>query len=307
MQLDNRSVKVDIYQYAEDGTEKFHKTFEKNISVKFNYEKFIGTAFFGTGKVSICGLDKTTTETLTTLCSMEEALKERKQIKIEAGYGEKKALIIDGSIISANPTMPPDVWIECEVLNGHERKQKMVSVSIEGELNIKEVAEAVALQIGLKNGVECRIKNDEVGKRFYQRKTRNIAYVGTLEELLTKITEVYSFEEGDIYGVPVSYIDNDTLIIDYSNFADVESNKRVHHKIDKDNGMVGLPDISMAGTIANITTLLKPEVKVGDVIDLTSYMIPKANGQYNVIGITYVGDFRGTSWYSVFSCRRINQ
>lgn len=305
MQLNNRSVKVDIFQYAEDGTEKFHKTFEKNISVKFNYEKFIGTAFFGTGKVSICGLDKATTETLTTLCSQEEALKERKQIKIEAGYGDKKALIIDGSIISAKPTMPPDVWIDCEVLNGHERKQVIKSISIEGDMNIKELAEAIALQLDLKNGADCRIKNDEVGKRFYQRKMSNLSYIGTLEDVLGEINKLYSFEEGDIYGVPVCYVDNETLIVDYANFSAVESNKRTHHKIDKDNGMVGLPEISMAGTIANITTLLKSEVKVGDVIDLESYMIPKANGQYNVIGITYVGDLRGTSWYSVFSCRRI--
>lgn len=305
MQLENRSIKVDIFQYAEDGTEKFHKTFEKNISVKFNFEKFIGTAFFGTGKVSICGLDKATTETLTTLCSMEEALKERKQIKIEAGYGEKKALIIDGSIISAKPTIPPDVWIDCEILNGYERQQEIKSISVEGEMNIKELADTIALQLNLKNGADCRIKNDSVGKRFYQRKVKNLSYIGTLEGVLGEINKVYSFEEGDIYGVPVSYIDNETLIVDYANFSDVESQKRTHHRINKDNGMVGLPEISMAGTIANITTLLKPEVKVGDVIDLESYMIPKANGQYNVIGITYVGDFRGTSWYSVFSCRRI--
>lgn len=305
MQLENRSIKVDIFQYAEDGTEKFHKTFEKNISVKFNFEKFIGTAFFGTGKVSICGLDKATTETLTTLCSMEEALKERKQIKIEAGYGEKKALIIDGSIISAKPTIPPDVWIDCEILNGYERQQEIKSISVEGEMNIKELADTIALQLNLQNGADCRIKNDSVGKRFYQRKVKNLSYIGTLEGVLGEINKVYSFEEGDIYGVPVSYIDNETLIVDYANFSDVESQNRTHHRINKDNGMVGLPEISMAGTIANITTLLKPEVKVGDVIDLESYMIPKANGQYNVIGITYVGDFRGTSWYSVFSCRRI--
>ena len=305
MQLQNRSVKVDIFQYAEDGTEKFHKTFENNISVKFNFQKFTGTAFFGVGKVSICGLDKETTETLTTLCSEEEALKERKQIMIEAGYDNKKALIIEGSILSARPTTPPDIWIDCEVLNGHERSKKMRSVSIKGDMNIKELAEAVALQLELKNGVDCRIQNDDVGKRFYQRKMQNLSYIGTLGNILGEINKLYSFQKGDIYGIPVVYIENETLIVDYAHFAEVESSKRVHHKISKDTGMVGLPEISNAGTIANITTLMKPEIKTGDIVDLESYMIPKANGQYNVIGITYVGDFRGTSWYSVFSCRRI--
>lgn len=308
MQLSKRTIKVDIFQYDEKGNEKFHKTFENNISVKFNFEKFIGTAFFGIGKVSICGLDKATTETLTTICSEEQSLKERKQIKIEAGYEDtQKALIIDGSIISARPTMPPDIWIECEILNGHERKQQMKTISINGDMNIKEVAEAVASQMNIKNGVECRIKNDSYGKRFYQRKMQNISYIGTVEEILSVISNIYSFEEGDIYGTPVAYIDNETLIVDYVNFSDVESQNRTHHKIDKNNGMVGLPEISNAGTIANITTLLKAEIKVGDVIDLDSYMIPKANGQYNVIGITYIGDFRGSSWYSMFHCRRISK
>ena len=105
--------------------------------------------------------------------------------------------------------------------------------------------------------------------------------------------------------MPVAYIDNETLIVDYENFSEAEGQSRTHHKIDKNNGMIGLPEITKAGTIANITTLLKPEILVGDVIDLESVMIKKANGQYNVIGISYVGDFRGEKWYSMFTCRRI--
>ncbi len=301
-----RSVKVEIFQYDENGNEKFHKTFENNISVRFNFQKYIGTSFFGYGKVSICGLDKATTETLTTICSEEQALKERKQIRVEAGYEDtKKALIIDGSILSAVPTMPPDIWIDCLVLNGYERQQEMKSVSVKGSFNIKELAEIIAKQIGVKNGVICRIDNDVYGKRFYQRKTQNISLIDTVENILNVISQNYSVEEGDMYGVPVAYIDNETLIVDYENFSEAEGQSRTHHKIDKNNGMIGLPEITKAGTIANITTLLKPEILVGDVIDLESVMIKKANGQYNVIGISYVGDFRGENWYSMFTCRRI--
>lgn len=301
-----RSVKVEIFQYDENGNEKFHKTFENNISVRFNFQKYIGTSFFGYGKVSICGLDKATTETLTTICSEEQALKERKQIRVEAGYEDtKKTLIIDGSILSAVPTMPPDIWIDCLVLNGYERQQEMKSVSVKGSFNIKELAEIIAKQIGVKNGVICRIDNDVYGKRFYQRKTQNISLIDTVENILNVISQNYSVEEGDMYGVPVAYIDNETLIVDYENFSEAEGQSRTHHKIDKNNGMIGLPEITKAGTIANITTLLKPEILVGDVIDLESVMIKKANGQYNVIGISYVGDFRGEKWYSMFTCRRI--
>lgn len=308
MELNKRSIRVEILQYNKDGETVFSKVFTDNISVKFYFEKFVGNAFFGRGKVSIGGLDKTTVEKLTTICGEEQAKQERKQIKIEAGYeGKKQALIIDGTIISAVPTVPPDVWVECELINGIERNKKMKSISLKGEFDIKELAEAIALQLNLKNGVDCRIKNDSYGKRFYQRKSKNVSFIGNAQRAVGLITQSYSFEKGDVFGVPKAYIDNETLVVDYSNFGRVESKQRTHHKINKDNGMVGLPEISNAGTIANITTILNPEIMAGEIIDLESYMIPKANGQYNVIGITYTGDYRGNTWYSMFHCRRITE
>lgn len=307
MDLTKRSIKVEITKYNDKNEIVYQDVFVENISVKFTFEKYIGNAMYGEGKVSICGLKKETVSELTTINSIEEALKERKEIKVYAGYGENQALIIDGTIISAVPTIPPDVWLECEIMNGYERTLKMYSVSVEAEMNIKELAETIAKQLDLKNGVDCRIKNDVYGKRFYQRTTKNISKVDTMANILSAVMETYSFQEGDMYGVPVVYIDNETLIVDYSLFDSVESQKRTHHKINKENGMLGLPEISEAGLIANITTLLKPEIKAGDVIDLESEMIPKANGQYTVLGTTYVGDYRGNSWYSTFSCRRIYQ
>lgn len=305
MELTNRSIEVTISKYKSDGTLAFTKTFVDKISVKFSFERYVGTELYGTGKVSICGLDKATNEELTTICSVEQALEERKTIIIRAGYGEQKALIIEGDITSAVPTVPPDVWIECEVLNGFERKQTIISVSLKGEFNVQEATEAIAKELNLRNGADCRIKNDSFGKRFYQRKMQNLSYKGSQEGIIQELMNFYSFEEGDIFNKVYAYIDNETLIVDYSNLDETEGNNRTHHIINKDTGMVGLPEISNAGTIANITTLLKPEIKAGDVIELESYMIPKANGQYNVIGITYTGDFRGNSWYSMFHCRRI--
>lgn len=307
MQLSKRSIEVTISKYNQDGSLAFSKTFVDNISVKFNFQRYIGNAMYGMGKVSLCGLDKQTTNELTTLCSVEQALLERKSITIRAGYGDSKALIIDGTITSAVPTVPPDVWIECDVLNGYERKQIVKSISVKGSLNIKELADTIARQLDLRNGAECRIKNDSYGKKFYQRKMTNISFRGCITDCLSEVMNMYSFEKDDVFGVPVVYIDNETLIVDYSNFGSVESKNRTHYQINKDTGMVGLPEISMAGTIANITTLLKPEIKAGDVIDLESYMIPKANGQYNVIGVTYSGDFRGENWYSIFYCRRLTK
>lgn len=305
MELTNRSIEVTISKYKDDESLDFTKTFTDNISVKFNFERYVGTELYGTGKVSICGLDKKTTQELTTLCSTEQALDERKTITIRAGYGENKALIIEGDIVGAVPTMPPDVWIECKVINGFERIQKTVSISIKGEFDIQEATDIIAKELKLKNGADCRIKNDSYGKKFYQRKMRNISHKGSQEGIIEKLMDFYSFEEDDVFNKVFAYIDNETLIVDYTNFGKEEADKRSFHKISKENGMIGLPEISNAGTIANITTLLKPEIKAGDVIELESCMIPKANGQYNVIGITYTGDFRGESWYTMFHCRRI--
>lgn len=305
--LENRTYKLEIFRYNENNEKVVLGTFGDDdksgeLNVKFNFQKHIGNTLYGTGKVSICGLNTDIVKTLTTIGSVDSAIKERKQIKLYAGYGENKALIIDGTITSALPTIPPNIWINCDVINGYERKLEVKSVSVKANMNLEELSKTVADQIGVK--LDFRIKK----KSYLSRKMQNFSKNCSLEYLLAGIMEMYPYNpEEDVYGYPVAYIDNDTLIVDYSNFGqvDIEEENRKIYDINKFTGMVGLPELADAGTIASITTLLRPEIKAGDVINLKSEMIPSANGYYNVIGTTYIGEYRGTQWYSQFYCRRL--
>lgn len=304
--LKSRSYKLEIFKLDENNNKvmlgEFGDSQNDNLNVKFNFQKNIGNTLYGVGKVAICGLDKKLVEYLTTIGSVDSAIKQRKQIKLYAGYGEDKALIIDGSIIGAIPTVPPNIWINCDVINGYERKLEVKSVSIKAEMNLEELSKAVADQIGLK--LDFRIKKQS----YLKRKMKNLSKTGSLETLLSKIMEMYQYNpKEDIYGYPVAYIDNETLVVDYSNFGqvDIKEENRTVYDVNKNTGMVGLPELSDAGTVASITTLLRPEIKAGNVINLSSEMIPSANGYYTVIGTTYVGEYRGTQWYSQFYCRRL--
>lgn len=300
--LENRTVSVTIQKLNENNEIEMKKVFD-NINVKFNYSFYIGSAMYGVGNISICGLDRLTLDQLISFASQSTVLKEKKLIKVEAGYGDKKALIIDGSIMSAIPTAPPDIWLNCEVINSYELQKQHITLTIDEGLTLQEYAELIAKTINVP--LEMRIKDTN----YLSKKMSGQSFGGDVFKLVKTITRAFNFKSQDTevykYGRIASYLVNNTLVVDYANLRNNDERTKNPILISKDTGMVGLPEMSMAGELVNITTLLKPEIKTGDVLKLESEQLKSANGLYYVQGITYTGEFRGTSWYSTLTCWRI--
>lgn len=300
-ELAKRSLELTIQKISKDNNIDFTKTFT-DINVKFYFQKMIGSAMFGKGRISICGLEQDTIQQLTSFVDYGTTLNERKLIQFSAGYGEKKALIFNASILSAIPTIPPDIWLNCDVINGYELQQKYINISIEEGLTLEEYCQTVADKIGVP--LEMRVQDN----KYLAAKMSETTYYGNIFRLLNTIENKFPIKAiKKEYGNIVAYIDNGTLIVDYSVIPNSEQRAKQQNivEINQDTGMVGLPEISMAGYLVNITTLLNPTIKTGDVINLTSSQIPSANGLYSVIGITYNGEFRGNSWYTTLTCRRV--
>lgn len=298
--LENRTLELTIEKIDKNNRTEMFKVFN-DLNVKFSYSKYIGASMYGKGKVSICGLDGETLDKLVSFASAQEVLEEKKLIKIKAGYGDKLALIIDGSIMSAMPTIPPDIWLNCEIINSYEIQQKIISTTIEEGLTLEQYAKLVADIIGVQ--IKMRIEDTN----YLNKKMSGTSFIGNAFQLANGISKSFCFDkEKDKYGQVVAYISGDYLIVDYANLFKDEKRTSNPILINKDNGMVGLPEMSMAGKLTNITTLLNPSIETGDVIKLESEQLKSANGLYYVQGITYTGEFRGNAWYSTFTCWRIN-
>lgn len=300
--LGKRTIKVTIQKLNKNNEIEYEKVFD-NLNTKFAFTKYIGASMYGIGSVSICGLDRFSLDKLISFASEKVVLEEeKKRIKIEAGYeNTKQALIIDGSIMSAIPSAPPDIWLKCEVVNGYELQKKYITLTIEEGLTLEEYAKLIAKTLGL--DLKIRIKNTN----YLNKKMGDCPFQGTEYQLISTISQAFGIvKDEDSCGKIVAYADNGTLIVDYYDLDKKDERLNDPILISKETGMVGLPEMSLAGTFANITTILKPEIYVGDVIKLESGQLKSANGLYYVQGITYTGEFRGNSWYTTLSCWRIS-
>lgn len=291
--LSKRQLLIEITKLDENGNIEFQKSFANTLNARFNFQKYIGNIMYGSGKVSICGLDKDTIQVLTGLGSAQEELAKRRIIRLKAGYeGEQLGLMVNGTIQGAKPTMPPDIWLDCDVINNYEVNYENIAFSTKESMKIKDYILLVADTLGLTP--EIRIKDDnflacQISKQSVLGNSFNLVY--SIRQAMKDIS---------------AYIENETLIIDYAT-QPPQNDERFSNpiEINKDTGMVGMPELFNAGQIANITTLLDTSIKTGSIINLKSSQIPSANGLFYVIGITYTGEFRGTNWYSMFHCRRI--
>ena len=90
--LDTRALSINIQKINKDNEIETEWEF-KDINTKFAFSKFVGASMYGTGNVSICGLDKSTLDELISFRAIPDVNGERKLIKVEVGYKNKKKSI----------------------------------------------------------------------------------------------------------------------------------------------------------------------------------------------------------------------
>lgn len=67
--------------------------------------------------------------------------------------------------------------------------------------------------------------------------------------------------------------------------------------LDVEHGLIGLPSL-VQGMNLQCRSLLSPNLKIADWIELKSVIIPKMNGYWRINEVTHSGHFRGNEWYT---------
>ena len=300
-QLTKRQVSITLEKRDTEDNVEYFATFTNGLDVKFSYTRFLGNGMFGRGKVAVCGLSMDTVSMFTSFWSEDTELAKKKIVKVSAGYeGQKMGTIIEGSIVSAIPTMPPDIWLNCEVINSYETKFQTFTFSMKGTYTLEQTVNNIAKFLGLEPKIEITNKN------YLDRTLKNISFIGNKFDLVSQIETMFPIDENDENGGIIAYIEDKYLVVDYSDLTLNQYNRKGEPiLISKATGLIGIPEPMWAGQAAKITTLLNPAIKTGDVIQLKSDLIPSLNGYYYVFTISYEGQYRGNNWYSSFVCKRL--
>lgn len=258
------------------------KRFE-NISCKFRIEKYMG-AVMNKANIDIANLAREDVEYLTTYTSYALAVQQRKRIRISAGYeGQDVALLFDGDISEALPTMPPDVWLKCQAISGYYNNQTLLTKSIDSPTSVKQLALNIANTLGLE--LDWRASSEKTIGSFN--------YIGGGTKLIDEFNRMgnfIAFEE-----------DGKLKVVDNINKAErVASSAKV---LSEDSGLIDMPQPNALGLSAKM--LLDPTVVCGSYVKLESKRIPAANGFYEVYKLAHEGSLREESFYTSIEARRI--
>lgn len=250
------------------------------ISTRFRIEKYMN-AVMNKATIQLANLAREDIEYLTTFTSWAFAIEKRKRIRLFAGYeNQNVGLIFDGDITKATPTMPPDIWLECEALSGFYDNQNVLSISIAQETSLRSICEEAAQQLGL-------------SLKFYSENQKTIdgfTYCGGARNILYKINDLFQV---------CAYEENRKLYV-----RDLyPTSKYVNAKLISENsGLIGIPQPGPMGV--DLTVLLDPTIELGAPIQLKSRRIPAADGIYYPYAMIYEGASRENPFYTHLRCRR---
>lgn len=285
-EITKRIVNIDLFaeQYFNpetketSGTAKPLMTF-KNVSADFVIQKSRGAAV-SQAQINIYNLSKENIGFFTTFRNETILGQQQRRIRLTAGYEGKEALLFNGDIIQAMPTMRPDIVLECDCYSNFSANFGIQNIEMHGPLKLKDICQSIAdkLKLGFSWLADEKL-NKDIDNFYFSG--------GSLDKVLYDLNRLSD---------AVIYVEDGYLICD---------NSRVPAKypvleVNKDTGMIGLPRPSMFG--CDVTVLLNPAIKLGQQIHLVSEAIPSASGNYFVYGITHRGSYRGNAFYTELQC-----
>lgn len=283
--LSERYVSVEFYDDNKQ-SEKF-----EGIDIMFTVTKK-RCALRNSASFQIANLKRERIEYLTSFASQWVNMEKHRRIRIKAGYVDKDVkdkglnagIIYDGDLLSAIPTQPPDVWLECEGLSGMYDNQKIGALSIKGKVKVSEIAKTIANKLKLKFINELTAKNDKTVDGFY--------HSGGMSDLTDEINNL---------GIATVFIDDDTLHIQ-DNDPKIPTNTDTVPVVSMETGLIGIPRPDPLGV--RFTVQLTSKYKLGEALKLESKAIPSCNGIYYPYIITYRGSLRGAQFVTELDCRR---
>ena len=202
-------------------------------------------------------------------------------ITVEAGrksYGY--TLIYVGSMFRSSIAQPPDITLTIKCLTGFNNASAMSQISMGKVANLKQIAQRIAKENGVKLVFEATNKN-----------ISNFQYIGSILHQIDKLENL---------GKISAYIDNDKLIVK-------DLDKPLKGKISiisEKTGMVGIPTTDGMGI--QVKTLFNPDIKAGGLIELKSELYPAANGKYIAYKVEFELASRETPFYQIIDGKRQN-
>lgn len=261
--------------------------------------------------VSILGLSRETIKALATTrpVGIEQTL--QKRVRVYASYEDfGDNLIFDGDIVMAQPSMPPDNWLNIKAFVGNYRHFQLYSSSINEELQIGRLMENGARELGLKKVKFCDANDAKVRAEMI-RKIKGFDCSGTkadLLQMLNRVSDFYVFE------------DNGMLVCKLRD--DGRRSRTTAAVISESTGMIGIPEV-LVGSVTGkgkkkssddsssslrlkVTCFINPSIQLWDLVYLQSVYLSDADGYYTVNEIEYSGHLRGQDWYMTLTLTATN-
>jgi len=233
-------------------------------------------------EIRIANIDKPTRERLLTEGTPYRVA--RRQLKnsvlVEAGR-ESTGLVqvFEGDIMTVDVSPPPDIWVTIRALTGQFRKGEILALSQNASTKFSAIAQTTADILGVQLVFDTEDKD-----------VANFSFSGTVEKLVDSLRLIAS-------GVD-TYIDDDRLVIRPRSGVAVSANTQVNIK----TGLIRIPEFIDVGV--RCTVLFDPQLRLGELIELTSEAYPATDGVYRIYKLGFNLANRDTPFYYIFEAAR---
>lgn len=225
-------------------------------------------------EIQITNLDRATRDYILTETSPFNKNKTPKRITVEAGRRSTgTALVFLGDIVTAKGTQPADIVVIIKAATGNYSKGDVIARSQPGMVSLRRIAEQVAKDLVLSLDFQCTDKQ-----------IANYSFTGGALKQVEKLGSC---------GRVNAYVDDKTLVLKNYNVP-LANRTRV---LNLDTGLIGVPQFTEQGI--KVKMLFDNQTTLGSGLDVTSVMLPAANGLYTVFKLAFELTNRDTPWYYI--------
>lgn len=236
----------------------------------------------------------------------------RRRVRVYASYEDfGDNLIFDGDIVKAQPSIPPENWLNISAFVGNYRHYQLYSSSINEELSVEQLMLNSASVLGIPTVKFIDGKNEFV-QAERKRKLKGFDCSGTKEDLLQMLNRVSDF---------VVFEDNGMLKC-MLRYGGIRRSRTTAALISESSGMIGIPEVlvgsadgrakksakddSPSSLRLKVKCFINPSIQLWDLVYLQSVYLPGADGYYTVNEIDYDGHLRGQNWYMTMTLTATN-
>lgn len=262
----------------------------EGVNIKFSVETFSPVGVASDAYISIYNLNRDDMGFLTT--TVNSWIAKRNLIQLYAGYDDDVSLLYSGQIINAPPSGNPDVSVDVRGLSSVDWMGQTVSLK-KDDLKVIDLLDYAGTITKSTVNMPAWLRNTN---ELLNRRIEHFSYTGTPMGLLNKISDMLGGFRFTPDAVNLSIQDNEQINV-WS--PQIKGNEQIL-LVSEDTGMIGYPS-PYAGGI-EVTVLLNPSIKAGDIIRVKSKRIPLCNGDYFVVSVKHQGELRGNMWQTTLKC-----